>query len=283
MRLITSVCVAQKTFLKLKQQGKRIGFVPTMGAFHEGHLSLMRQARKESDVVVVSLFVNPAQFGPREDLSRYPRDLRKDRVLAASTGVDYLFAPQPAGMYSPEFLTRLRVDVLSDALCGRFRPGHFDGVVLVVAKLLNIVQPERMFLGQKDAQQVAVIRRMMADLNFPVKLRVCPVVREKNGLAMSSRNRYLSDEDRVRAAGIYTALSAARAAVARGESDAQRIILQIKQLINDGTGASIEYVSCVDIKTLKDVGKINGKVMIAVAVRVGNTRLIDNIIVRPSS
>ncbi len=234
-------------------------------------------------MVVVSLFVNPAQFGPKEDLSRYPRDLGKDRALAASAGADYLFVPRASDMYAPEFLTRVRVDVLSDGLCGRFRPGHFDGVVLVVAKLLNIVQPERMFLGQKDAQQVAVIRRMTDDLNFSVKLRVCPVVREKDGLAMSSRNRYLSDEDRVRAAGIYAALSAAREAVARGESDAQRIILQIKQLINDGTGASIEYVSCVDIKTLKDVGKINGKVMIAVAARVGNTRLIDNIIVRPSS
>jgi pantoate--beta-alanine ligase len=283
MRLITSVHTAQNIFLKLKQQGKRTGFVPTMGAFHEGHLSLMRQARKECDVVVVSLFVNPAQFGPKEDLSRYPRDLGKDRALAASAGADYLFVPRASDMYAPEFLTRVRVDVLSDGLCGRFRPGHFDGVVLVVAKLLNIVQPERMFLGQKDAQQVAVIRRMTDDLNFSVKLRVCPVVREKDGLAMSSRNRYLSDEDRVRAAGIYAALSAAREAVARGESDAQRIILQIKQLINDGTGASIEYVSCVDIKTLKDVGKINGKVMIAVAARVGNTRLIDNIIVRPSS
>ena len=256
-----------------------VGFVPTMGYLHEGHLSLMRRAVKDNDCCVVSIFVNPIQFGPSEDLSKYPRDIARDTRLARSAGVKVLFFPGENEMY-PEGdpLTGIEVEGVSQGLCGASRPGHFLGVAVVVAKLLNIVQPRVMYLGQKDAQQVAVLRMMVSDLNFPVKIFVCPTVREPDGLALSSRNKYLSADERRQAPALYRALKLAREKMAAGESDAAKIISLIKKLILDETNASINYVSCVSLKDLKDVRRINEDVLVALSVGFKSARLIDNII-----
>jgi pantoate--beta-alanine ligase len=278
MKIIRTIPALRKQLSRVKGP---VGFVPTMGCFHEGHCSLMRRAAAENQCCVASIFVNPVQFGPSEDFSRYPRDLARDTRLARSAGVDLLFVPSVDVMYPRGVpLTSVDVSGFSEGLCGAVRPGHFRGVAVVVAKLMNIVQPQVMYLGQKDAQQVFVIRRMSEDLDFPVRVVVCPTVREADGLAMSSRNRYLSAEHRRQAASLHAALERARSAVINGESDAVRIISLIKKLILDETDASIDYVSCVSIAGLKPVRRINEDVLVAVAVRFSSARLIDNIIIK---
>lgn len=258
-----------------------VGFVPTMGYFHDGHLSLMRRAKGENAFCVVSLFVNPLQFGPAEDLARYPRDLARDVRLARKAGADALFVPADSEMY-PRGKPQVFVDVtgISAGLCGASRPGHFRGVATIVAKLLNIVRPRSMYLGQKDAQQVAVLQRLVADLDLPVKVVVCPTFREPDGLAMSSRNRYLSPSERSQAPVLFKALRTARTLAAHGESDAAKIIIKIKKLILDASSASIEYVSCVDAVSLQPVRRIKADVLIALAVRFPTVRLIDNTIIK---
>jgi pantoate--beta-alanine ligase len=280
MKIITTISGLRKELLRVRQRGEQIGFVPTMGYFHEGHLSLMRRAVSDNDVTVVSLFVNPLQFGPKEDLSRYPRDLKRDAAMAATTGVDILFAPSVTEMYPEPLATFVEVGKQGDVLCGAFRPGHFKGVATVVLKLLNIVLPGRMYLGQKDAQQVIVIKKMVRDLDLPVKIVVCPTLREADGLAMSSRNIFLSPTERMEARALSSALERARQDILRGETSARKIISKIKKLISVGTSATIEYIEMTDATDLMPVRRISGDVLVALAVRFSRARLIDNTIVR---
>jgi len=269
----TLVAAARKT-------GKTIGFVPTMGALHEGHTSLIDRCAKNGDFVVVSIFVNPTQFGPGEDLAKYPRPLKADLKICKDHGVDVVFVPTPAEVYGSGNLAWVNVEELSRPLCGRFRPGHFRGVATVCAKLFNIVRPDVAYFGQKDAQQLAVIKRMVADLNFPLKVVACPTVRAADGLALSSRNRYLSQEQRKDATCIYRSLATARKMINAGTTNPKTITAQMRKILNAaGSLGSIDYVSIVDADTLQDLRRIEGSVLIAVAVRIGPTRLIDNILV----
>lgn len=259
----------------------QVGFVPTMGYFHEGHVALMIRSVKDNSHTVVSLFVNPIQFGPNEDLARYPRDLERDIHMAERAGVDILFVPNIPAMYpSGAPLSFVDVNKVNQGLCGASRPGHFRGVATVVAKLLNIVEPNILYLGQKDAQQVAVIKKMIEDLNFNTRVVVCPTVREGDGLAMSSRNKYLSPAERSKAPALFHALKLARALVKSGESDANRIIIKIKKLLLDETGATIEYVSCVNPVDMLPVRRIKSDVLIALAVKFPSARLIDNTVIK---
>jgi pantoate--beta-alanine ligase len=276
----------QKYCEQVRLRGKSIGFVPTMGYFHEGHLALMRRARDENDFLVVSLFVNPTQFGPNEDYDRYPRDLERDRSLAEKEGVDLLFVPSVQEMYPPGYATYVEVTgTLTSALCGARRPGHFRGVTTVVAKLFNIVKPHRAYFGEKDAQQLRVIRRMTEDLNFDVEIISIPTVREPDGLAMSSRNEYLSPEERQAALVLWRSLNLARSLVEVGERDADRIIAEMRKLIQSEPLARVDYIEIVDPKTLEKVQRIEGEVLVALAVFIGATRLIDNMVISltPSS
>jgi pantoate--beta-alanine ligase len=257
-----------------------VGLVPTMGALHEGHLSLIRRARKECGFVVVSIFVNPTQFGPREDFARYPRDLDRDLALAAQAGADLVFAPTDAAMYPPGHSTWVDVEGLTEGLCGAVRPGHFRGVCTVVAKLLNLCRPERAYFGQKDAQQLAVIRRMARDLDMGVEIVGCAIVREADGLAMSSRNAYLSPEYRGQAHVLWRSLRAAEELVAMGERDAAVIEGAVRSGLAAADLGEVEYVAVVNAGDLQPVKTIAGECLIAVAVRFGKTRLIDNTIVR---
>jgi len=277
--LIRTISELRQALRPYRQRGSRIGFVPTMGALHEGHLSLIRRARQECDVVVVSIYVNPTQFGPAEDFDRYPRQLEKDLQACEQEGVDFVFAPSDREMYGDGTLTTVHVARLTDRLCGPFRPGHFDGVCTVVAKLFNIVQPDAAYFGQKDAQQAVVIRRMTADLNFPVEIVVCPTVRESDGLAASSRNAYLTEQQRRQATCIYRALKAAEDEILAGQREPAVLIDKIRQVILDAGPCEIDYIEIVDPETLEPVRKVSGRVLIATAVRIGNTRLIDNIVV----
>ncbi len=279
MRTVKTVEELRKILNPLRRKGKTIGFVPTMGALHEGHLTLMRRAKKECDVCVVSIFVNPKQFGPHEDLSRYPRDFKRDASMSFKENVDIMFFPSDNVVYPKRYLTCIDVENISNVLCGAFRPGHFKGVATVVAKLLNMVQPDVLYLGQKDAQQVAVLTAMIADLNFPIKVQVVPTAREADGLAMSSRNVYLTSRERQEATVLYQALSQAQTQVKKGERSAAKIIKAIKALISKQSAGKIQYVACVDANTLEPLIKLNGHVLIAVAVFFGQTRLIDNVIV----
>jgi pantoate--beta-alanine ligase len=258
-----------------------VGLVPTMGAFHAGHLSLMEAARAACGTVVVSLFVNPTQFDEAADLAAYPRSEEQDAAQAAQAGVDVLFAPDPAEIYPDGFATTVRVDGLSDVLEGAQRgPGHFAGVCTVVAKLLNIVRPDVAYFGQKDAQQVAVLRRMVRDLDFPVRLSVQPTVRDADGLALSSRNRRLSPEERERALGLPRALRAAAGAAAAGERDAEALRAAALAALD---GVRPEYLAIVDPDSFQPVRTAHGRVLVAVAARIGATRLIDNAIVEPAA
>ncbi|MBF0593720.1 MAG: pantoate--beta-alanine ligase [Candidatus Omnitrophica bacterium] len=277
MKIIRTIRALRKALAAIDGS---IGFVPTMGYFHEGHLSLMRTAKRNNACAVVSLFVNPTQFGPTEDLSRYPRDLARDAGLARTAGVDIMFVPTVEEMY-PAGASQTVVEVggIAGILCGAVRPGHFCGVATVVSKLINIVLPDVMYLGQKDFQQTVVIKRMVSDLNFPLRVVVCPTVREPDGLAMSSRNSYLSPTERMQATAIYRALQMARSMAAAGESDAGKIIFKIKKLILDETSATIEYVNCVSVADLQDVRRITGKVLIVLAVKFPSARLIDNAVI----
>lgn len=262
-------------------KGKTIGFVPTMGYFHDGHLALMREAKKRADIAVVSLFVNPTQFGPNEDLDRYPRDLVRDKRLAANVGVDYMFAPTVEEMYPDGYATHVSVEGITEVLCGRSRPGHFQGVATVVAKLLNIVQPDVALFGEKDWQQLAVIKKMVRDLNIGVKIVGIPIVREKDGLAMSSRNTYLSPDERKAALVISRSLKLAQDMVDDGEADADSLTSNLRDTIGSEKLVELEYLEVVDPESLVGVKEINDKVLVAIAAKVGKTRLIDNAIIRP--
>jgi pantoate--beta-alanine ligase len=265
-----------------RREGRSIGLVPTMGCLHEGHLSLLRAARAECDVVVMSLFVNPAQFGPGEDLDRYPRDEERDAALATEVGVDFVYAPPVEEVYPEGFSTRVEVEGLTGVLCGdpsRRGPGHFRGVTTVVAKLFNTVQPDVAYFGQKDAQQVAAIRRMVRDLDFPLRIEALPIVREPDGLAMSSRNAYLGPADRERATALSRALRAVER-VARRDSLAAAIEAGQHEL--EAVGVEPEYLEARDAESLEPVAELNGRpALVAIAARVGGTRLIDNVLVRP--
>lgn len=264
---------------KSKREGKRVGFVPTMGYFHEGHLTLMRTARKENDIVVVSIFVNPTQFGAGEDFERYPRDLERDLGLAREAGVDAVFAPGAREMYPPGYSTYVTVEGLSEKLCGRFRPGHFRGVATVVLKLFNIVMPDRAYFGQKDAQQLRIIEQMVEDLNLQIEIVPVPTVREPGGLAMSSRNVYLTPEEREGARVIPRSLEAAKDAIAKGERDAGRIVRMMTDIIKGYPEAQIDYVEACRLSDLEPVERLSGTILLALAVRIGKARLIDNAIV----
>jgi len=266
-----------------KSQGFKVGFVPTMGYFHEGHLSLMREAKRLSDKVVVSIFVNPTQFGPNEDLDKYPRDIKRDIDLAQKVGVDIIFAPDATQMYDPDFQTWVTVEKLSQGLCGDFRPGHFKGVATVVTKLFNIVQPDISVFGQKDYQQLLVIKRLVKDLNMPIEIIGHPIVREKDGLAMSSRNTYLSSKERENALSLYKSLIHAKNLIEQGESSPEKVIDEIRNIIESYPLTRIEYIFLGDPENLTPYHKqIKKDVLIALAVWVGNTRLIDNIIIKIS-
>ena len=256
--------------------GERIGFVPTLGNLHAGHAALMRAARKRCDQVVASVFVNPTQFGEGEDYGSYPRTMAADRALAGSEGVDMLFVPTTEAVYPQTVLTQVSVPSLSADMCGASRPGHFDGVCLIVAKLLNMVRPHELYLGKKDAQQLVVLRRMIDDLDFPVRVRAVPTVREPDGLAMSSRNAYLTRDQRAYAARLYEALRLVKHRVGDGELRSAVLRRWALRHLEGGEG-KVEYVAFVDAKTLEPLTTLSGHVLVALAVRVGRARLIDNI------
>jgi len=253
-----------------------VGFVPTMGFLHEGHLALVKRARIENSAVIVSIYVNPAQFGPREDFGSYPRDLNRDLELLGGEGVDIVFVPSDDEMYPPEFSSWVDVDNVTEQLEGASRPGHFRGVTTIVAKLFNVVQPSRAYFGQKDAQQVVVIKRMVADLNMGIEIVVVPTVRESDGLAMSSRNIYLSPGERQAATILFKTLTLARQLSQGGEEDAEKIRRQMTSLIQKEPLAQIDYVSIADSETLEELSSIDRPVLASLAVRIGKTRLIDN-------
>jgi pantoate--beta-alanine ligase len=255
-----------------------VGLVPTMGYLHEGHLSLVRRAKAECDSVVVSIFVNPTQFGANEDLSKYPRDLDRDISLLEPLGVDLVWNPTPEIMYPAGYQTWVEVEALTRRLEGTVRPSHFKGVTTVVAKLFNAVQPHKAYFGQKDAQQAAVIRQMVRDLNFPIEVIVCPTTREVDGLAMSSRNKYLESADRPAATILFRALSAAKSAYESGERNAEKLRTIIKDTLATEPRAQPQYVSCADYDTLEELDMVKGKTLLSMAVLIGKTRLIDNFV-----
>ena len=262
-----------------KRQGKTVGFVPTMGSLHEGHLSLIRTAKKENDLVVVSIFVNPTQFGVGEDFEAYPRDLDSDAKLSESAGADVIFSPSISEMYPESYQTYVEVIEITSKLCGKSRPTHFKGVTTVVNKLFNIVEPHKAYFGQKDAQQVAVIQKMVKDLNMNIEVIPCPIVREADGLAMSSRNTYLNEAQRNAALILSKSLFSAKDMINKGCIDAVEIKETIIKMINKEPLAAIDYVEIVDALSLSDITTLTSKVLIALAVKIGRTRLIDNILV----
>ena len=282
MRVVASASELQQTALALRAQGKRIGFVPTMGNLHDGHLSLVRIAKQHADVVVVSIFVNPTQFGPNEDFAAYPRTFEADRALCEAEGVDVVFFPSVAEMYPEGASVSVTENALSRTLCGAARPGHFDGVCTVVAKLFNVVLPHVAVFGEKDAQQLRVIRRMVRDLRFPVEIISGPTAREPDGLARSSRNQYLTAEQRPQAVCLRHALDEAERRFAAGERDPQKLVAAMRDILAKYPAAKIDYVEIVDDETLQPLaGPIARPALAALAVRVGQPRLIDNAVLRP--
>lgn len=277
METVRTVADLREILLPARQRGMTIGFVPTMGYLHAGHEALMRRARAECDLVVASIFVNPLQFGPREDFASYPRDWERDTRLASGAGVDVLFAPEAGEMYPQGFSTYVTVEGLSDVLCGAYRPGHFRGVATVVVKLLNIVRPDRAYFGQKDAQQLLIIRRLVRDLNLDTAVVAVPTVREPDGLAMSSRNVYLNPEERRAATALYRALVAAEAAVAAGERAGERLCAVMTQVLEAEPLVRVQYAAAVDPDTLRPLAVLADRVLLAVAAHVGKARLIDNL------
>lgn len=260
-----------------RREGKSIGFVPTMGYLHLGHLSLIEASARENDITVLSIYVNPTQFAPSEDLDQYPRDLVNDKIVAKKAGADVIFIPDNHMMYGENHATYINVNGLTKELCGQSRPTHFQGVTTIVNKLFNIVQPKRAYFGQKDAQQAIVIRRMVEDLNIPVQIVTCPIVREVDGLAMSSRNVYLSENERKQAIILHQSLQEARKVILAGERSAQAIISLIEDMIKSKPAATIDYVSVVSGDTVEHIKALAGNILIALAVRIGKTRLIDNL------
>ena len=281
MRVVHDIEEMRAISEKARAEGKTVGLVPTMGALHSGHIELARRAREECGIVIMSIFVNPIQFGPNEDYEAYPRTLKADADLAEEAGVDYIFAPDAKQMYPKEPLTSVDVGKLTEHLCGASRPGHFRGVATVVAKLFNITRPHRAYFGMKDAQQLRVLIRMNEDLNFGITIVPVPTVREADGLAISSRNTYLSREDRLRAVVLSRSLKLAERLVASGELDAGKIKSAMRDLImSEVPDALIDYVEIVDDDTVQPIDKVDGKALVALAVRIGGTRLIDNVTVK---
>lgn len=278
MKIIHSIQEMQAESDRMRSEGLKIGLVPTMGFLHEGHLSLIREAGRRTDRVVVSIFVNPTQFGPAEDFAAYPRDFERDRKLSEAEGADVIFSPEAAEMYPPGHRTHVDVDGLTETLCGASRPGHFRGVTTVVTKLFAAVKPHVAVFGQKDAQQAAVIRRMTADLNLDVEIVVAPIVREADGLAMSSRNVYLSPSEREDATVLRKSLLAAEDMFRKGERNAPALLRSVKSMIESKPSARVDYVSLADPETLQSIGEARSGALLAVAVFVGKTRLIDNLI-----
>ena len=276
MRTVNTIAGMKAAAIEARSKGKTIGFVPTMGYLHEGHLSLVRESRKSADVTVVSIFVNPLQFGPQEDFRRYPRDPERDAALLEKEGVDILFLPENREMYPEGYLTSVEVAGLQDKLCGRSRPGHFRGVATVVLKLFNIVRPDYAFFGQKDAQQVVILQKMVQDLNADMEIRAMPIIREPDGLAMSSRNAYLSAEERRAALVLSSSLGEARRMFENGERAAGPIRERLSSAIAAESLARIDYVEIVDPSSLEPVERIDGEALVALAVYIGKTRLIDN-------
>ncbi len=279
MKTVKTAAEMRGIVREAKRDGKSIALVPTMGYFHEGHLSLIREARKKCDVLIVSIFVNPTQFDPSEDYERYPRDLNRDEVIAERGKVDFIFAPDVSEMYSSGYSTFVEVEGLSKVMCGKNRPAHFRGVTTVVAKLFNLIEPDTAYFGQKDAQQVVIIKKMVSDLNMGVEIHVCPTVREKDGLAMSSRNAYLNEEERKAATVLYRALLKAKDEIIRGDKLLKFIRKEITEMIESEKLARIDYITIVDPENLQEIAGIDKPVLIAIAVWIGKTRLIDNIIV----
>ena len=268
-----------RTYAKImKKDGKSIGFVPTMGSLHEGHLSLVRAAKKQTDLVVLSIFVNKMQFGEGEDFNSYPRDIGRDENLVKTCAVDVMFCPKHEDMYPKGFSTYVKVKNLTEKLCGNTRSDHFEGVTTVVAKFFEIIRPDIAYFGQKDAQQAFVIKHMIEDLNMDITTKMMPIVREEDGLAMSSRNSYLKSSERKDATCIHEALKVAEGMVENGEKDSKKIIKEIKNILQKTPAVKIDYVSIVSTKNLKDVSVIKGETLIAVAAFIGKTRLIDNVI-----
>ncbi len=262
----------------MKAQGYTVGFVPTMGFLHEGHISLIRNAHKENDKVVVSIFVNPTQFGAGEDFETYPRNPEKDFILCQDAGADLIFYPSKEEIYPPSFDTFVDIDGPSKRLCGSSRPGHFKGVCTIVAKLFNIVSPDNAYFGKKDAQQLAVIEKMVKDLNFDIKIIGCPIIREKDGLALSSRNSYLNKEERLIAPALFRALNHGRELILNGEKESEQIIEKIKQHLNHESQIQIDYIDIVRFPEIEPVAFIEGNILVAAAIYIGKTRLIDNFI-----
>ncbi|MBI4322751.1 MAG: pantoate--beta-alanine ligase [Candidatus Omnitrophica bacterium] len=279
MQVIRQVHHMARLAQAFKRAGKTLGLVPTMGALHDGHMSLIRAAHRQTQVTVVSLFVNPLQFGPKEDYARYPRDLRRDLNLAKAGGCDLIFAPDASQMYPGGFCTFVEVEGLSDRLEGASRAGHFRGVTTVVMKLLHVVQPSVAYFGQKDYQQALLIRRMVKDLNVPVAIRLMPTVREPDGLAMSSRNAYLTSEERRHATVLYRALCAAKARIRAGERNPRRVVEAMRELLRRARAVRVEYLAVADAATLEPLKTLRREVVVLVAARVGSTRLIDNLLV----
>ena len=277
MQILTKIEDIRQELLVIRTSAKKIALVPTMGYLHEGHLSLVDVAKANADVVVMSIFVNPTQFAPNEDLMRYPRDIERDERLARERGVDYIFHPEVAEMYPDPYFTYVVTEQLAKVLCGISRPTHFRGVTTVVAKLFNIIQPDVAVFGQKDAQQAVIVKQMVRDLNFPIQIIVAPIVRESDGLAMSSRNVYLTPEERQQAPIIFKALQAVRENVKNGLTDANQVRDQITKMIQTSPLARIDYVEIIDDQTLTPVETVKPGTFAAVAVYYGKTRLIDNI------
>ena len=278
VKVIQNISEMQHLVTQLRQEGKTIGFVPTMGSLHQGHLSLMEHAKKETDIVIVSIFVNPVQFGPKEDFNQYPRDMGGDTEKTISAGVDILFTPTSSGIYPEGFKTYVSVAVLSEIMCGKTRPGHFSGVSTVVLKLLNIVKPHMSFFGQKDFQQTVIIKRMVKDLNVDVNIIVLPTIRETDGLAMSSRNQYLNKEERRAATILYRTLKKGQSLFESGNKGAEKLREIISHSFQEEPSAHLEYLAIVHPETLEEEKEVRKGTLIAIAAHIGKTRLIDNII-----
>lgn len=280
MKLIKNIKPLKREIKQHKKKGKTIGLIPSMGFLHKGHVSLIRRAVKDCDVVAMSIFVNPTQFGPDEDYSKYPRNIKRDLGIARSEKVDIVFAPDARTMYPGPHKTYVYVERMSRVMCGTSRPAHFRGVATIVAKLFNLVEPDIAYFGQKDAQQAIIINRMITDLNMNLKIKILPIIREKDGLAMSSRNIYLNNADRKNAGILYNSLKLAKKMIRKGKTDPVKIIHVMKKLINSVQHTRVDYISITDIQNLKPVKIIKGKVLVALAVNFGKIRLIDNIMIK---
>jgi len=281
MEVISSIKKMQKYSDSLRESGKIIGLVPTMGYLHEGHLSLIDNIRPHCDKIIVSVFVNPTQFGQGEDFDEYPRNIKRDKTLLSERGADVIFYPSAKEIYSKDFSTYVVTEKITEGLCGKYRPGHFKGVTTIVSKLFNITKPHKAIFGEKDYQQALVIKRMTRDLNFDIEILTSPTVREEDGLAMSSRNEYLSENQRNDAALIYKSLTKGKEMIEKGEKDCSKIRAEINKILSQGKSLNIQYLFIGDSESLEEWDTVKGKTLIATAVFAGKTRLIDNIIAKP--